>query len=346
MQEVLKKDLPPGRKVGESWELVIRPEVSSTIESGLLQGVSLADLWRAHKELIFGRRALEHETFPLLIKFLNAEGFLSLQVHPDDNYAIQNGESEPGKIELWHVIEASPSSELVLGCKEGVNRSVLERMLWQDSILELVKRIPLRKGDSILIPPGLLHAAGGGVLICEIQRNSDLTYRLWDWGRVDACGNPRQIQQEQALAVMEYDNPAPFPQKGLPIRLLGHQVLLLGACRWFAVALHQSKEPEEFFPEGESFHAIVLTGDEATLTCNDEKYHLKRGSAIFIPAAIDKYTVHQNSGKGFLHIFLPDLRGEVLKAIEEAGIKEECLRGVVELNLWRDHITRKSRYFL
>lgn len=201
LESLFGKALPTGARIGESWEIVDRPEAQSVVAKGPLQGQRLHDLWSQHREEIFGNVPAS-ERFPLLIKLLDAEERLSLQVHPPAAIAAElDGEA---KTEFWYIAEASPAAELYVGLRNGSSRAQLEEALNRGTVQDLAHVIPVRTGDAMFLPSGRLHAVGAGNVIVEVMQNSDTTYRVFDWNRRDDRGQRRELHIKQALRSIDF----------------------------------------------------------------------------------------------------------------------------------------------
>ncbi len=199
LREVFSKETPRGVKIGEAWEIVDRTTDNSVILNGPCQGTTLHELLEQQSTELLGVPENLYRRFPLLVKFIDATGRLSLQVHPDDDYASTAGERDGGKMEAWHVVQADPGSWIVHGLKKDVPLELLEEHLRKgakEQIESCLNFLTVDPGDTILIPPGTPHAAGNGLLLLEVQQNSDLTYRLYDWG------SNRPLHLEKALEVI------------------------------------------------------------------------------------------------------------------------------------------------
>ncbi len=204
LESVLGKKLPPGKRIGESWEIVDRPEAQSVVRQGRWRGQTLHELWRDHRAEIFGESMTEALRFPILAKLLDARERLSLQVHPDAAAAVA-GLGEP-KSEMWYFAAADDSAEIYGGLRTGVTRNHLEEAVRQGMAAELVHRIAVKTGDAFFVPSGRLHAIGAGNMLIEIQQNSDTTFRLFDWGRSAQEGPPRPLQIAEALQSIAFDD--------------------------------------------------------------------------------------------------------------------------------------------
>lgn len=201
MATLLNRQLPPG-KIGESWELSCHSQGMSQVRNGSFAGNTLQTLISAHSREIIGQTT-DGKKMPLLVKILTAQSALSVQVHPDDAYA-QGNEGAEGKIEAWYVLAARPGAQIVYGLKEDVTLEQLRRAVQNESVTELLRYVPVRKGDLIHVPSGVVHALGAGVAVYEIQQSSDTTYRIYDYNRRDEQGQQRKLHLDRALEVIDF----------------------------------------------------------------------------------------------------------------------------------------------
>ena len=218
----------PIKPFGESWEVVDRPEAQSLVADGPWSGLSLHELWNDHREDVFGSGLEDRERFPLLVKILDAREDLSIQVHPPAHLAESLG-GEP-KTEMWYIAAAEPGARLVVGLKQRVSRETFAEAIESGRVAEVVHEIPVQAGDHIFIPSGRLHAIGGGLLIYEIQQNSDTTYRVFDWNRVGLDGKPRDLHVEQSLASIDFADIEPTMDSA--------QGVVIASCEHFVVERH------------------------------------------------------------------------------------------------------------
>ncbi|MCD4752627.1 MAG: class I mannose-6-phosphate isomerase [Anaerolineaceae bacterium] len=203
--------LPPG-KTAESWEIAAHKNGSSIVLNGLHQGKSLADLTTELGIDLIGSNAqwaLDRGKFPLLIKLLDANQRLSVQVHPKDDYALKNEGNELGKTEMWVVLHAEPDAKLVYGVREGTTREKFKKGIQQGNLEPYLNIIPVKSGDHVCVPSGSLHAIMEGTIIAEIQQNSDTTYRVYDWNRLGNDGQPRELHIDKALDVINFEQIEP-----------------------------------------------------------------------------------------------------------------------------------------
>ncbi|MBE2212312.1 MAG: mannose-6-phosphate isomerase [Opitutaceae bacterium] len=212
LESALGRMLPAGQVIGEAWEVVDRPEAQSVVARGPHAGRSLRSIIEQHGVEVMGAAWDTRRPFPILVKWLDCQERLSLQVHPPASIAAEL-KGEP-KTENWYVAAAAPGAGLMVGLRRGATREAFARALADNSLEPLCHRFPVQAGDSILVRSGQIHAIDGGNLILEIQQNSDTTYRVYDWGRVGLDGKPRQLHVEQSLRCIDWTDVEPAPLRG------------------------------------------------------------------------------------------------------------------------------------
>jgi len=264
------KKLPPKIRIGESWEIVDRPEAQSVVRDGPLRGKTLHDLWTQHRQELFGGVA-DRPRFPLLIKLLDANEKLSLQVHPTEKVAAKLG-GEP-KTEFWYVAAADPDAGLFVGLKEAMTREQFEGALRSGTIAEHVHTIRVKGDDAMFLPAGRLHAVGAGNLLIEIQQNSDTTYRVYDWDYVDEKGKPRQLHVDQALECIDLSDCKP--------QLLQPKGELLLKSALFEIQKWTLDSPREVAPSGQFAIVCCLS---SSIRCAD--VDLAPGEFFLVPAQL------------------------------------------------------------
>ena len=286
------KKLPAQKRIGESWEIVDRPEAQSVVVNGPLRGKTLHELWTQDRSEIFGNLP-DASRFPLLVKLLDAHEKLSLQVHPPGKVASKLG-GEP-KTEFWYVAAADPGAELYLGFRDSITRDQFEKALRDGTAADHVHKIRVKSGDAVFLPAGRLHALGAGNLLIEIQQNSDTTYRVFDWNRVDDKGKQRQLHIEQALQCIDFNDVRP--------RLLHRESELLLRDNLFEIQKWNLDSPREIVPSGQFAIVCCVTG---SLRCAD--VDLTRGEFFLVPAELDDRQLKPISeGTSLLHITIPNL---------------------------------------
>ncbi len=221
------RQLPFGQVIGESWEVVDRPQAQSVVRGGAWSGRTLRAVLEGHGAEVMGPGWPPARPFPILVKWLDCHERLSLQVHPPAEKAAALG-GEP-KTENWFIAAAAPGASLIVGLRQGVTREQFGRALDAGTLETCVHRFPAEAGDSILVRSGTVHAIDAGNLILEIQQNSDTTYRVYDWGRVGLDGKPRQLHRREALESILWDQPEPRPLRAAPTPAV------LAACAEFRI---------------------------------------------------------------------------------------------------------------
>ena len=275
LEEKLNRSLPDGQIIGESWEIVDRPEAQSVVAHGSYAGLSLRGLLENHAEVVLGPGADGQQPFPILVKWLDCQDRLSLQVHPPAEIAPSLG-GEP-KTENWYIAQCDPGASLIVGLKHGTTQEQFEAALKENKAEACVHRFPVKPGDSILVKSGRMHAIDAGNLILEIQQNSDTTYRVYDWGRVGLDGKPRDLHIEESLQSIDFDDFEPTPLEPLA----GEQIL--ADCAEFRICRHDLESGQSIaLPAGQS--ARLLHVVEGTLT-NETGAALHKGGNYLQPYA-------------------------------------------------------------
>ena len=268
LESLYGKRLPPAIRVGESWEIVDRPEAQSVVHHGPFRGLTLHALWQKHREQIFGS-VPEGKRFPILAKLLDAQDNLSLQVHPPPAIARElGGES---KSEFWYILDAAPKAEIFAGLEKGSTRGAFVQALKKGDVLKYAHRIPVETGNAIFLPSGRLHAIGAGNLIVEIQQNSDTTYRVFDWNRVLKGGKTRKLHIAEALQSIDFSDREPT--------LLKEEGESLVRQSFFEIEKWILSDERELVPFGIFAIAVCLTGG---LECGGVQF--RAGDFFLLPA--------------------------------------------------------------
>ena len=276
-------------KVAESWELSCHEAGQSVIVNGEAAGQTLSDWLAGQDRSVLGKNAERFEKFPLLIKLIDAKGDLSVQVHPDNEYALRV-EGEPGKTEMWYIVDCEPGASLLYGFKEQISREEFERRIADNSLLDVCNRVPVHKGDVFFIDSGTLHAIGAGILLCEIQQSSNTTYRIYDYGRMGTDGQPRELHVAKALDVTKLERPVrdTKPQAKLNIFACA-EVELLASCEYFTT-YHINLNGMCHLKAGEnSFQCITVLAGRMELATAGGRVSIKKGESVFLPAGLGRY---------------------------------------------------------
>lgn len=268
--------------IAESWELSAHPSGNSIIASGKHKGLSFSQYLETVGKSVLGWKCMQG--FPLLVKFIDARENLSVQVHPDDDYALEN-ENEYGKNELWYVIDSEPGSGLYVGFSKDVDKAEVEKRVKDNTILDILNFYETKPGDVFFIPAGTVHAIGAGNLICEIQQSSNCTYRLYDFNRRDKFGNLRELHLKKALDVLNY-------RKYEPVELEHEDDKI--RCKYFEVEVLDTDEEENISLKDDSFCSVSCIKGYGQLNINNHEEEVKAGDSFFIPAVNSQLHIKGN----------------------------------------------------
>lgn len=279
-------DLTP---LAETWECSTHPDGPSLVAGGEHAGKRLSEVLKEHPEYA-GTHPKTDGGLPILIKFIDARKDLSVQVHPDDEYAAVHEHGSLGKTEMWYVLDAAKDAHLVYGFYQDISREKLERSLREGTVERYLQKVKVHKDDLFYIEPGTVHAIGAGVLIAEIQESSNLTYRMYDYGRLDKNGRPRELHVSRALDVANLRG-SRTPRQ--PMRVLkyrkGCATELLCRCKYFQVErqlinTERCREMADFRTDSNSFQVLLCICGCGTLFGGGEMLHFFKGDCIFVPA--------------------------------------------------------------
>ena len=278
LREVFGKDLPPFEKIGESWELADLPDDKSVIANGQLAGQTLSFAIGKYPKEITGDENFSG-AFPLLIKFLDAQDILSVQVHPDSETCRRMGKGEP-KTECWYIISAEPDAVIYKGLKKGVTKERFAEAIKKGNVAEMLENVTVEKGQCHFLPAGTAHTIGPGLLIAEIQTPSDTTYRVFDWNRVDQAGKSRELHIEEALKSIHFDASG----DNLSVTTMGR----LADCEYFRVDKgHQAKDCELLLSPGQMKTLIIISGFGMILSTVAESVEFVAGDTLLVPAVFE-----------------------------------------------------------
>ncbi|MBX3066196.1 MAG: class I mannose-6-phosphate isomerase [Anaerolineae bacterium] len=288
MEERLGKELPPGPPIGESWEIFWKNKVSN----GEHRGRTLGELVAAYPVEMIGRDTLDAE-YPLLVKFLDAQEWLSVQVHPDDILAAELEGQPRGKTECWYVIAAAPGAQVAFGLSEKLDSDSLRAAIDAGRSREIMQYVEVQAGDFIFVSAGTMHALGPGLLIYELQQTSDTTYRVYDWDRLGLDGKPRELHLEKAIAVTKFEvNP---PAKiNYQMREVADGVEEAELIRGQYFTLHKLNLSETYAlsTNRNRAHLITaLTGHVEWRSSTHAPLLLPQGTSAFLPAGVGDYTL-------------------------------------------------------
>ncbi len=294
------REIPAGSKVGESWEISDHGADVSIIADGPWAGKSLRECMREAPGEVLGTAiaSRSRDRFPLLVKLIDASDRLSVQVHPGDGYAALNEAGELGKTEMWYVVQADGGAELICGLAAGVDREGFKRAVEGGEIGNCLRRQGVKAGDVVFVPAGRVHAIGAGNLILEIQQNSDVTYRVYDWDRVGKDGRPRDLHLEKALEVIDFGNQADALVGKIWEEGDGFRKAILADCRYFRTAQVDVSGEWGGACEGDRFRILSFVKGGGLLDCGGGREGIEAGAGdnFLLPAALGRFVVRARPG--------------------------------------------------
>ena len=306
---VLRKEIGSDSDYAESWEFADHGADQSVVVGGEYNGLTLQQIVQDHNEELFGRHTGLAQ-FPLLVKFLDASDNLSVQVHPDDDLAPLLAPGENGKTESWTIIDCDPGSLIYAGLKEGIDAIELQEHLEAGTVEECLHAFEVKPGDCVFVPAGTVHAIGEGILLAEVQQVSNITYRMYDWGRMGSDGQPRELHITESLRCIDF---ARGPLSSVEPRGVAQfresadcwfESEELIACPYFVLQRHTGTAP---FPivSRNSFHALTVLAGECSLVSGTESQLLTTGDSVLIPADCEECQIVPNGQITLLDAFLP-----------------------------------------
>ena len=325
LANLLNKILPSDTPIGESWEISMRSDGNSCLRDN---DMTLRDMCKQYKERLLGDYVYNRfgDKFPLLIKFLDANEILSVQVHPSDYNAASLQEEDNGKTELWYILHSEPKANIVYGLEEASTPQLLREAVLKGKFEKYLHKVNVNPDDVFLISPGKIHTIGAGVVLVEIQQNSDLTYRLYDWGRLGLDGKPRPLHLEKALNVIDY---RPTRQEKIYPLILEDNInkkSLLGLCEYFAVEKWELSEELQNETSKQTFSILIcIEGKGQIIYKNNEKNDYKCGDTILLPAYLGSYTISIIEKSNFIYTYVPNL-AEMVSSLLDKGFDKKYLQ--------------------
>lgn len=299
----LGKDFSPLPNCGETWEVSGVKSDVSVVQNGPLEGQTLAALLELHREELVGKKVYDRfgNEFPLLIKFIDANDDLSIQVHPNDALARQRHNSF-GKTEMWYVIQADEGASLITGFNRPLDQEIYLEKFNSGHLTDILNKEEAKAGDVFFLPAGRVHTIGKGLLIAEIQQTSDITYRIYDFDRVDDKGNKRELHTEEALAAIDYTFHEEY--KSLYKEQLNEPVEVV-TCQYFTTnILEYTESVSRDYSGMDSFVIHVCVEGSYTLLYEEESLKVSMGDSILIPASINRVTLHAQKGFKILESYI------------------------------------------
>lgn len=304
------KPVPENVPIGEAWLISDHPGDESVIAEGPFAGQTLQDLLAVDARALLGAtaRTTPSGRFPLLLKLLDSAESLSVQVHPDDACAKRLGEPDVGKTEMWHVLQADPGSELICGLDPAIDRETFAHAVSDGTVETLLNRFPVQAGTSVFVAAGTVHAIGGGIVLAEIQQNSDLTYRIHDWGRVGSDGRPRALHLEKALEAIHFGSTHGGEAVPLACSSDGdNRSTLLASSPYFAAEHIVCRGRYQRQTHGDSFHILLAKSGHLHVSVGLGTHSIHMAEAVLVAGLHQQYSVE---GHGeFLDYYVPRAPG-------------------------------------
>jgi mannose-6-phosphate isomerase len=300
--------------------------------SGRFAGQKLGDVWRTLPPAWTGTKiAASAGSFPLLVKFIFAEEKLSVQVHPDDEYAARHEQAAGGrgKTEMWYAIDARPGAEVLAGLKPGVTAEIFRRAIEDGSAEDCLQHVPLHAGEAIFVPAGTAHTIGAGLVLCEIQEYSDLTYRVFDYNRRDAQGRPRELHIEKALQVMRFGE-----QRGgkiSPARIARGAATetFFIACRYFAAEKWEFAERAGASTSPEHFDLLIILEGHGSIEWGGKSVDYAPAQTWLLPAALGAYHLAPREQTSLLRAYVPLPFDKIARGLAAQGVSEAAISHLV-----------------
>jgi mannose-6-phosphate isomerase len=310
LKSTLNKKIPATKNIGESWEISSVEDNISIVENGFLKGNALNELIEIYMGDLVGDRVFEQFglEFPLLIKFIDANDVLSIQVHPDDKLALQRHNSN-GKTELWYIVSAEKNAELISGFNHEMDKDHYLQHLTKNEISEILNHEKVKTGDIFFIPAGRVHAIGAGIVLAEIQQSSDVTYRIYDWNRKDDKGNYRELHTEEALDAIDFKVYDDYKTKYNSIKNQTSKILTNKYFETSILEFDQDIEKNYIFLDSFVIY-MCLEGKFEIEYYESEKIVVEKGETVLIPAVIEHLILKPIVQSKLLEVYIPELTKE------------------------------------
>jgi mannose-6-phosphate isomerase len=313
--------------LGEAW----LTGSESKFADGAFAGKTLGEVWPSFPIEWTGTRVHREGAFPVLVKFIFSEDKLSLQVHPDDAYAEVHEQSAGGrgKTEMWYAVSARAGAEVLAGLKPDVTRESFKRAIEDGTAEDCLVHVPMNAGDAIFIPAGTVHTIGAGLVLCEIQQLSDITYRVFDYNRRDAHGHTRELHIDKALAVSKFGEPS--PGKIAPLNITSGAVTktFFATCPYFATEKWDFSNPIDAATKPEHFELLIILDGEGSVAASGETIPYARAHTFLLPAALGNFTIAPSSPTSLLRTYVPDGPAEFTASLAAAGIDSATIAKLV-----------------
>ncbi len=303
LRKLFNKPFPAESRIGESWEISSVQDKVSIVSNGFLEGNNLQELIEVYMGDLVGDKVFESfgTEFPLLVKLIDAQDNLSVQVHPDDEYAARRHNGR-GKTEMWYILEAASGAELISGFNREVSRGLFMEKLKDGKLLDILNEEKVKPGDVFFMPAGRIHAIGKGIVLAEIQQTSDITYRLYDWDRVDASGNPRQLHLDLAVDAIDFNT---YDDYRTNVEAKQNSPVLLAECQYFTVQrLGFEGKMVRDYSLLDSFVIYICTKGEFSLDDGRVSTGVTKGDTLLLPAITGEVILQTLAGSELLEVFI------------------------------------------
>ena len=297
-------DFSPLPNCGEAWALSGVSGFQTVVSNGFLEGNEINEILEIYMDELVGEKVYEKypTEFPILVKFIDANDYLSIQVHPDDELAARRNIGS-GKTEMWYILDADPGAELISGFNRKMNATTYLEFLQQKRLKEVLNVEKVEKGDAFFIPSGRVHALGPGILLAEIQQTSDTTYRIYDWDRGDAEGKSRELHTDLALEAIDF---SPVDSYRTEYKRLVNKPVTLVDCPFFTTNLLEiDRETVKDYSALDSFVIYICVEGKAEILAGDERVSLTTGEVILFPATTDEVSITPNPDTRILEVYIP-----------------------------------------
>jgi mannose-6-phosphate isomerase len=312
--------------IGEAWLTA----QESRVANGPFEGKSLGESWHAMPAIWRGTRTGSYAEFPLLIKFLFPKDKLSIQVHPDDAFAskFEKAAGGRGKTEMWHIVEAEPGAELLIGLKPGVTREDFLKGVAEKTVEDLFLHFPVKAGETYFVEAGTQHAILPGMIVCEIQEYSDLTYRVYDYDRTDAHGKTRELHLEKALEVTCFEGTRSGKIPALPLHSPDANKHLLAACEFFATERWDCDRTIPIESDISEFQLMIILSGRGEFHDSELSFPYSPGQAWFLPAGLPLLLLHPRETTSLLRVTVPD-KDSLFQQLRRQGFESQAISRVL-----------------
>lgn len=311
----------PYEITAESWEVAVHKDGCSTAENSEYTGKSISEIENDMGERLVGSLN-KNKKFPLMLKLIDAKDKLSVQVHPDDKYADIHENGEFGKTEMWHIIDCEEGAKLIFGFSRDVSKEEFAEAINENKLETILNYVDVKKGDTFFIKSGTVHAIGSGILIAEIQQNSNTTYRVYDWGRVGNDGKPRELHIEKAIDVSNLKSKKGHEKtSAIEVDECGAVRKYLCSCEYFGAERVEVKTKSHENADGKSFQIILAISGNGKIIYNGGEIGISAGESFLIPAALGEYAIEGTLD--YMKYYTPDFTNDFVRPLTKAGYREE-----------------------